>query len=270
MPHTGAMVPHLPDETLALRPKGTLACILLAVLIVALGGSVVRAGTLVFAAAETRPTAYLFNGKPVGLLVELVQEACRRAGYPVEIRLMPWVRCLAEAKSGEVDGVFSVFKLPERERYLAFPKEALTHQTIAFFARRDSSMAFHGDFSALSEVGIAVITGTSYGPRFDSALQKGTFHHVEQGNSIQNNLRMLDFNHVDLVVSFRQVALDAARDLDLLRKIKELSPPIETMPSYLAFTRVRDFTGPAAALDTALVAMERDGTYDRIVQINSK
>jgi polar amino acid transport system substrate-binding protein len=225
----------------------------------------VRAGTLVLAAAETRPTAYLSNGKPVGILVELVQEACRRAGYPVEIRLMPWARCLAEARSGEVDGVFSVFKLPERIGYLAFPKEALTHQAVAFFVRRDSGLTLHGDFSGLSKVSIAVITGTSYGPRFDSAVRAGSFHHVEQGNSIGNNLRMLVSSHVDLVVSYRQVALDSAKDLDLLWKIRELSPPIDTIPSYLAFTRVRDFSGPAAALDTAMVAMKRDGTYDRIL-----
>ena len=260
------MASHLPNETPAPRPKATLVCRLFAVLILTLMGVGVRAETLLFAAAETRPTAYLVDGKPVGFLVDLVQEACRRAGYPVEIRLMPWARCLAEARSGKVDGVFSSFKLPERERYLAFPKEALTHQVIALFARQDSALAFNGDFSVLGGVGIAIITGTSYGPKFDSVLQEGTFHHVEYGNSIKNNMNMLVFNRVDLVVSYRQVAIDAARDLGLLGKIKELSPPIETVPSFLAFTRVRDFSGPAAAIDSALAAMKRDGTYDRIVQ----
>jgi polar amino acid transport system substrate-binding protein len=260
------MVPHPASGTPAPRPKGWLARLLPAVLTLALAAPAVRAETLVLAAADTRPTAYLVDGRPEGVLVELVQEMCRRAGYSVEIRLLPWARCLLEARDGKVDGVFSSFRLPEREPYLAFPKEALTHQDIAFFVRSDSPLDFHGDLGALGGVGIAVITGTSYGSKFDSALRAGALHRVAYGNSIRNNLRMLVFKRVDMVVSYRQVALDAARDLGLLARIRELSPPVETVPSYLAFTRVRDFSAASAALDAALAAMKKDGAYDRIVR----
>jgi polar amino acid transport system substrate-binding protein len=74
---------------------------------------------------------------------------------------MPWARCLKEAETGEVDGVFSSFKLPERERFLAFSKEALTIQVIVFFARRESTQSFDGDLAAVRDVKIGVITGTS-------------------------------------------------------------------------------------------------------------
>jgi len=54
---------------------------------------------------------------------------------------MPWARCLKDAETGEVDGVFSSFKLPERERFLAFSEEALAIQVIAFFASRNRPRA---------------------------------------------------------------------------------------------------------------------------------
>jgi polar amino acid transport system substrate-binding protein len=43
-----------------------------------------KAETLVLAAADSRPTAYMENGKPAGLLVDIVTEAFRRAGYQSE------------------------------------------------------------------------------------------------------------------------------------------------------------------------------------------
>ena len=64
---------------------------------------------------------------------------------------MPWARCLKEAETGDVDGVFSSFKLPERERFLAVSEEALTVQVIAFFARRESTQSFDGDLAAVRD-----------------------------------------------------------------------------------------------------------------------
>lgn len=227
--------------------------------------SVVRADTLVLAAADTWPTAYLVNGRPTGMLVDLVTEAFRRAGHSVEVRLMPWVRCLKEAETGRVDGVFSSFKLPERERFLAFSKEALTIQAIMFFARRELTQVFDGDLAAVRDVKIGVITGTSYGEHFDAAVRNGILRNVEQTNSIESNLKKLVFGRVDLVPSYRYVALDTARRLQLLAHIREMLPPLNSVPTYLAFTKVRDLSKRSEDFDAAMASMKQDGTYDRII-----
>lgn len=224
------------------------------------------AETLVLAAANTRPTAFLVDGKPTGMLVDLVTEAFRRAGHPVEIKLLPWARCLEDAKAGAVDGVFSSFKLPERELFLAFPKEALTTQVIAFFARKNSTVSFDGNLNSVRSVKIGIINGTSYGKKFDAAIKDGTLWHIDRTNSIDSNLQKLVSERVDLIPSYREVATEAAKRLDLLPKIQELSPPLETVPSYLAFTKVRDLSKLSHAFDTELALMKQDGTYDRIVE----
>jgi polar amino acid transport system substrate-binding protein len=224
------------------------------------------AETLVLAAADSRPTAFMIDGKPTGMLVDLVTEAYRRAGQPVEIRLMPWVRCLGEARSGNIDGVFSSFKLPEREEFLAFSKEPLTTQVIAFFARLDSPLSFDGDLGKLREVKIGVIKGTSYGRKFDVAVADGTLRNVEESNSVDSNLKKLAFGRVDLIPSYRFVVLDTARQLDLLSRIKEVSPPVDEVPTYLAFTKVRDLRKQSEGFDAALASMKQDGTYDRIIE----
>jgi polar amino acid transport system substrate-binding protein len=250
--------------TMAGRIKAALAGLLVMVFL-AMTGSVASAGTLVLAAADSRPTAFYVDDKPTGMLVDLVTEAYRRAGRTVEIKLMPWARCLGEAKTGEVDGVFSSFKLPEREAFLSFSKEPLTTQVIALFARRDSAQSFDGDLDKLREVKIGIIQGTSYGQKFDAAVERGTLQKVERANSVESNLKKLAFGRVDLIPSYRNVILDAAKQLDLQAQIKELSPPLDQVPTYLAFTKVRDLSEPSDGFDAALASMKQDGTYDRIV-----
>ena len=245
--------------------KEALAYLLIVPAILAMTASVVCADPLVLAAADTWPTAYLLAGKPTGMLVDLVTEAFRRAGDSVEVELMPWARCLREAETGDVDGVFSSFKLPERQRFLAFSKEALTKQVIVFFARSESTLSFNGDLAAMRDVKIGVISGASYGEKFDSAVKDEVLRNVEQTNSIESNLQKLVFGRVDLIPSYRNVVLDTARRLQLLAQIREMSPPIESVPTYLAFTKARDLSKPSDDFDEAIASMKQDGTYDRII-----
>ena len=241
--------------------------LLLIVLVSIMMARAAWAETLLLAAANTRPTAFFqVGGKPSGMLIDLVTEAFRRAGYQVEFKLMPWARCLAEAKTGAVDGVFSSFKLPEREQFLAFTSEALTTQAITFFARRNSTISFDGDLSTLREVKIGITIGTSYGKRFDAAVKGGALPNIDPTNNIDSNLAKLALGRIDLVPSVREVAMDAAKHLNLLSQIKEVSPPLESVSSYLAFTKVRDLSIPSNAFDKEMALMKRDGGYDRIVK----
>jgi polar amino acid transport system substrate-binding protein len=225
-----------------------------------------RAGTLVLAATNTHPTAFLVDGKPSGILVDLVTEAFRREGHSVSVKLMPWARCLESARVGQVDGVFSSFRLPEREQFLDFPKEALSAQSIVFFARKDSQLRFEGGFGALRDVRIGVILGTSYGEKLDLALRDGTFRSIDKSNSIESSLRKLVLGRVDLVPSFRDVAEVEAKRLELFSQISPLPKVIETVPTYIAFTRVRDMRKLSEAFDRSITAMRQDGSYRRIVE----
>lgn len=248
------------------RLKATIS-LLLIMLVSIITAREAQAETLLLAAALTRPTAYFqASGKPTGMLVDIVTEAFRRAGYQVEFKLMPWARCLAEVKAGEVDGVFSSFKLPEREKFLAFTNEPLTTQTITFFARRNSTISFDGDLSTLRDVKIGIINGTSYGKKFDAAVKDGTFQFIDPTNNINSNLAKLVLGRVDLVPGAREVTIEAAKHLNLLSQIKEVSPLIESMPSYIAFTKVRDLSKASRAFDREIALMKRDGSYDRIVK----
>jgi len=79
-------------SAMARQTKKALAYLHIVPAFLAMTASVVCADTLVLAAADTWPTAYLVDGRPTGMLVDLVTEAYRRAGHSVEVKLMPWAR----------------------------------------------------------------------------------------------------------------------------------------------------------------------------------
>jgi polar amino acid transport system substrate-binding protein len=229
-----------------------------------MGIPVAGAQTLILAAADSVPTAYMDNGKQTGLLVDVVEEAFKRAGYRVEIKLMPWARCLVEVKAGTIDSIFSVYQTRERQEFLAYAEEVLITQVQAFFVRKDSAITFDGDLNKLSELRMGIINQTSYGHRLDSALEKGLFKKVDTPHSASSNVQKLLHDRVDVIPSYRHVVLHTARTLGAAGDIKELSPAIEAIPSYLAFSNKRDSTKVISALNQALRAMKKDGTYDAI------
>jgi polar amino acid transport system substrate-binding protein len=104
-----------------------------AIVIAAMGCSDAYPASLVLVAADSAPTAYIENGRPSGILVDVVSEAFRRTGHQFEIQLMPWARCLAEIRSGRVDGIFSVFQLPDRNGFLTYTNIPIITQVLAFF-----------------------------------------------------------------------------------------------------------------------------------------
>jgi len=241
-------------------------CLFIFVFFVALLSSQKAYSTkLVFAAADTRPTAYFSEGIQKGILVDLINEAFKRTGYAIKIELMPWARCIEEAKLGRIDGIFSIYDLPERRKFLIYTNEVLIVQKQALFVRKDSRIKFDGDLKKLSNRTIGIITGTSYGPRLDSAINKGVFNKIDPVNSIESNLKKLITKRVEIIPSYKHVALNSAKELGYLEEIKELHPAVEAIPSYLAFTKNKaDYTNIIREYDKALLLMKKDGTYDAI------
>jgi len=217
-------------------------------------------------AADSAPTAYMEDGRPTGILVDVVTEAFRRTSHPFEIRLMPWARCLAEIRSGRVDGIFSVFKLPERNEFLTYTSVPVITQVVAFFVPAGSNVRFGGDIAKLADSRIGTIRGTSYGIRIDSAIKTGAWPTVVETNNVNSLVGMLALKRIDLAIGYRHVILEAGKKNGYLKEIKELSPAIDEIQSYLAFTKQRDYSEVIADFDRALTSMKNDGSFEAIYE----
>lgn len=260
-----ALIGSMVSDTRFVMQKASVLLSIVPLLMLIFFSKVTFAEKIILAAAENSiPTSYLENRVQKGILVDVIHEAFNRAGHSVEIILMPWARCQREVKNGIADGIFSIFITPERQTFLTYADEVLITQVQAFFVPVQSKVTFDGDLTKLADKSIGVINQTSYGPILDVALKTGVFKAVSYAQSSESNVRKLIAGRTDLIPSYRHIALSTAKALGKADQIKQLTPNVEAIPSYLAFTKRKDFTSVISDFNRALIAMKKDGKYDEI------
>jgi len=214
------------------------------------------------------PYIYDVRGRAEGPIPAVVTEVFRRMGKPVTIEFLPWSRALVMASNGDVDGLFTIKKTPEREPVLVYPREPLLTQDYVFFASKQGSFRFDGNYSSIANARIGVVRNTSYGARFDAALKQGVFAQVEVASDYERIFRMLLAGRVDMVICSRLVGMNFLRQLDPDERIAPVSgPPSETALSYLVFSRRSEAAALAEAFDQALSTMRKDGTLARLMEV---
>lgn len=221
---------------------------------------------VVIATVERTPLAYMEDGKLTGLFYDLTVEAFRRMGRPLDFRLLPWPRCVAELRAGDIDGTLTMFRTSEREAAFTFADEPVLQQTISLFVKKDDPLVYSGDLSVLSGKRVGGIYQTSYGPRLDTVLANRTAGSIETERSMADLVKMLAHGRIDVLPGDRGRILGAAEVAGLSNDIRELQPAVEVLPGFAAFTKIRDLTGIARSLDQALRAMKADGTYAAIMR----
>jgi polar amino acid transport system substrate-binding protein len=220
---------------------------------------------LIVATGGVRPEAWIENDRPVGAVCDVLAEVARRTAIPIEIRLMPWARALTEAQAGRIDAIFPAYRTPQREMVYAFSDEVLITQPIGLFTRADSPIQVGPDLTGLIGHSIAVINHTSVGRRLDLAFESGMLSEPETAPDISSQIRILVAGRVELIAGYDEAIWAEAARLHLDDRIREVSPPLEDAPGYLAFTRVRNLDAESRAIDAALKSMKEDGTYQKIL-----
>lgn len=211
------------------------------------------------------PYEYEENNEIKGVAVEIVKEVFRRMGQPVNIKLLPWVRAVAMVENGLADGFFTVYKTPEREVFAHYSKEVLIMQVISFFVKEDSLITFNGDLKKLRKYKIGVVRGVSYGEKFDNAVKDKILTDIEDVTIGEQNFYKLISSRIDIIVSNKFGAIHIIDRLNMRGEIKELDPIVQTVPSYIAFSRKKGLVSLRDKFDKTLRDMKNDGTYDEII-----
>lgn len=211
------------------------------------------------------PYQYEEGGQLKGFVAAIVEEVFRRMEQPIKIKVYPFPRAMKMIQNGDADAVFTAAKNPEREMFADFPTEVLIEQTMALFVRADSPLGFDGDLSKLSQYRFGVIYGFRYGNVFDNAVKTGILSNINKTNSAESNARMLASGRLDFWMSNREQALFAINKLRLSDAIRELEPAIQTIPSYLAFSKKRNLEAVKDRFDNELRKMKADGSFQGII-----
>jgi polar amino acid transport system substrate-binding protein len=215
---------------------------------------------------EQPPLEYEEQGAIKGIAVDLVKEVFARMPQPITLQLYPFARSLEMLKAGEADAIFAIVKKPERELFADFPSEVLIEQTATLFVRKEAPIRFDGDFRKLSAYRFGILRGATYGPQWDEAVNTGIISKIEAVTDYRQNVTKLVNNRLDIMIGPRLSMLYIIKELGQQDAVKELSPAIESVPTYLAFSKTRVTPEIKAQFEHILKELKRDGTYDKIIQ----
>ena len=223
-------------------------------------------GTLLFVGEQDyAPISFTENDEVVGISPDIIREVFRRMGYKVKLQLVPWKRAQEMVKYGEADGFFSPYKSTERENHYVFPKEPLLIEKNVFMVRKDSTITYDGDISKLNQYGIGTLIGYAI---LENYIEKKLINNIDRSINVESSLHKLinGERKVDIIVNTDYILWYTAKKMKITSSVKELPSPLAEEPSYLAFSKEKDYTEIIAKFEIELQNMKKDGTYKKIIK----
>lgn len=211
------------------------------------------------------PYEFEEDGELKGFVVDIIHAVFQRMDQPINITLLPWARALQMIADGEADAIFTAYKTPEREVFADYSSEILMPQVISLFVRHDSEISFDGDLAKLSGYSFGAVRGVSYGMIFDQTVQNGVINPPDLAATGEINMEKLLGERFDILVSNKYGALHIQQRMNALDLVRELEPEIESLPSYIAFSKKQNLSAVRDRFDQVLAELKADGTYDWII-----
>jgi len=206
------------------------------------------------------------DGLPSGLFADVLRQAMADAGWRVEFRMRPWARCFDEVRNGESDGLFSIYRLDERERLFLYSKVPLFVAEEHVYVSKGHAFDARHWRAALKGKRVGIIIGSYHGAAFAEAEAQHLFASIERVVSTDNLVEMVAAGRLDAIFSTNELMAHAEADTGKGREIERTEPAVELMPTFLAFTRKRDMTNIRDAFDASLRKMKEDGRYEALLK----
>ncbi len=207
---------------------------------------------IVIATLEYPPFIYSENDHVKGPIVDRVKSIFNQLGVDVTIKIYPIARGLLMVKNGEVDAYFSLKKTAERENYLLFTNEPIIQQPFVFFVKKGSKIQWNGVIEDIAKYRIGIVSNTSYGIVFDEYVKNKIISNIDEAQTFEQNIKKLIAGRVDIVINSFDVGQAIIKKLNADNEIIALSPPIEVINSFLAFSKVKDYSCLANQYDKLL------------------
>jgi len=202
------------------------------------------------------PMNYLKDGKPVGLVVDLVQALAERMASPVTIDLIDWGTAQQKVLAGKADALLQINPNSERLQVFDFSDPLLLSQFSIFITAErvvvSSLHDLHGQRVGVEEKGLPVML-----LRDEPAIR------AEIIPDIQTGFKMLSAGSLDAVVVDRRVGTYVLAE-NRTRGVRIVDKPVST--SFSAIAVRKGNAALLAEINTALAEIRRDGTYDAIIE----
>jgi polar amino acid transport system substrate-binding protein len=143
-----------------------------------------------FVYEDYAPYVYQENGEVKGSHVDILRLVCSRIGVTPIFLNRPWARAVEEVKTGVADGILSLFKNSEREKYLYYSDLGLScEESVVFVNRSGPEVTTIQDLVGLK---VGTIRGYFYGDGIREQLPSKIYEFLD-GEML---LRMLVENRI--------------------------------------------------------------------------
>jgi len=209
------------------------------------------ANTVDFCFNSWPPYAWVEDGEPVGISIDILREAARRAGLTATFGHLPWKRCLQLVQEGKFDAVVDA---AERDEFTQGPSSYVVY-TDTIWVREDDPLTAANP-QALRGRTLGIVDGYHYG----NGLTEDPRIVLEPAVNDEMNIRKLAFGRVDAIIAdfTSTMAFALANQL----RIRPLLPHISFDRLYPSFNKGRGKL--QASINRAIAKMLEDGFVDRV------
>jgi len=186
---------------------------------------------------------WLILGKP-GYSVLMMQAVEKQLGVPVKLLPMPWKQCLAEVKSGAVDGAINASWAADRAEYAVYPvkldgeadaTKRMYRATYALYRLKGSGLGFDGQKLVGAE---GALIGAPTGYSVVGQLTKLGAKVDDSANATGEILKRLVAGKYAAVALQTTEADDTLHDVaDIRAKVERVSPPLAEKPYFTVFSK---------------------------------
>lgn len=222
-----------------IRPLSALPLFLLAAAGSALGQSGPDKITLCHSHEESYP--WLINGKP-GYSALMIQNVEKQLGVAIKLVAVPWKQCLADVKSGAVDGAINASYAADRAEFAVYPvkldgeadaTKRMYRATYALYRIKGSSVAFDGEKLSGAEGGVI---GAPTGYSVVGQLTKLGAKVDDSANATTEILkRLVAGRYVAVALQTTEADDTLHESADIRAKVERVSPPLSEKPYFTIF-----------------------------------
>lgn len=211
------------------------------------------------------PPFLIVSGEPpeaTGIMPDIFKAACARAGYAVDFQFYPEKRAQMLLAQGLVDAYPKSPKWVDDPSIFFWSDPVQEVGDVIVYRRAGPRLSTIADLKGRS---IGTMHGYIY-PTLDCLIESYAIH-TYTATSTKNLLLMLARNHVDGIVTPRQVAewiIRTQPDLDQA-DFAYSEKPVDSAPYGFAFTRDERLRPFIETLNNELKAMRQDGRMEAIL-----
>ncbi|KKA45894.1 ABC transporter substrate-binding protein [Salinivibrio sp. KP-1] len=199
-----------------------------------------------------------------GVAVELVERVFEEIEQPITIQVLPWGRAIKYVETGEADGIFTAFKTEERETFAHYIDEVLFDQNIVAIGSQGNDATWNKE--NIGQFKICLINNVSYGRWLDSMVEQNRFKGVRRVSEPEQCVQLLQANRVDFWVNNEFGARYVAAQMGVQSDISIQTPPLESTPSYIAFSKKGQMSEQdVKRVNDTVAKMKESGAYDQLI-----